>query len=172
MKREVNTMNNEIQEIIQPDIVISSDYSDDMAVHFGNLPRVAIALVTAAKSTLAQIERMLASATSFIQTVKACVPEQTFRAILTDEQKGKIATGASKENITIEPILLNGKNGVYLFPSTQDRIFGYTQLCVKATTIIAVDPNYKPPLPKHRHKFQKTPKPKLHKRSKTITQRP
>lgn len=51
---------------------------------------------------------------------------------------------ASKENITIEPILLNGKNGVYPFPSTQDRIFGYTQLCVKATTIIAVDPNYKP----------------------------
>lgn len=51
---------------------------------------------------------------------------------------------ASKENITIEPILLNGKNGVYAFPSTQDRIFGYTQLCVKATTIIAVDPNYKP----------------------------
>ena len=79
---------------------------------------------------------------------------------------------ASKENITIEPILLNGNNGVYPFPSTQDRIFGYTQLCVKATTIIAVDPNYKPPLPKHRHKFQKTPKPKLHKRSKTITQRP
>lgn len=79
---------------------------------------------------------------------------------------------ASKENITIEPILLNGKNGAYPFPSTQDRIFGYTQLCVKATTIIAVDPNYKPPLPKHRHKFQKTPKPKLHKRSKTITQRP
>lgn len=50
---------------------------------------------------------------------------------------------ASKENITIEPILLNGKNGVYAFPSTQDRIFGYTQLCVRATTIIAVDPNYK-----------------------------
>lgn len=52
---------------------------------------------------------------------------------------------ASKENITIEPILLNGKNGVYPFPSTQDRIFGYTQLCVKATTIITFDPNYKPP---------------------------
>ena len=52
---------------------------------------------------------------------------------------------AAKENITIEPVLLNGKNGVYPFPSTQDRIFGYTQLCVRATTIIAVDPNYKPP---------------------------
>ena len=49
---------------------------------------------------------------------------------------------ASKENITIEPILLNGKNGVYTFPSTQDRIFGYTQLCVRATTIIATDPAY------------------------------
>ena len=49
---------------------------------------------------------------------------------------------ASKENITIEPILLNGKNGVYAFPSTQDRIFGYTQLCVRATTIIATDPAY------------------------------
>lgn len=51
---------------------------------------------------------------------------------------------AAKENITIEPVLLNGKNGVYAFPSTQDRIFGYTQLCVRATTIIAIDPNYKP----------------------------
>lgn len=89
-------MNNDIQEMIQPDIVISSDYADDMAVHFGNLPRVATPLVTAAKTTLAKIERMLASAPSFIQTVKACVPEQTFKAILTDEQKGKIATGALK----------------------------------------------------------------------------
>lgn len=89
-------MNNEIQEIIQPDIVISPEYSDDMTVHFSNLPRVAIPLVTAAKATLGQIERMLASAPSFIQAVKACVPEQTFRAILTDEQKGKIASGALK----------------------------------------------------------------------------
>jgi len=60
---------------------------------------------------------------------------------------------ASKENITIEPILLNGKNGVYPFPSTQDRIFGYTQLCVRATTIIAVDPNYK-----ETHTESQTPK--------------
>lgn len=89
-------MNNEIQEIIQPDIVISPEYSDDMTVHFSNLPRVATPLVIAAKSTLAQIEKMIASAPSFIQAVKACVPEQTFRAILTDEQKGKIASGALK----------------------------------------------------------------------------
>ena len=50
---------------------------------------------------------------------------------------------ASKENITIEPVLLNGKNGVYSFPSTTEKIFGYVQLAVRATTILATDPNYR-----------------------------
>ena len=64
-------MNNDIQEIVQPDIVISSEYSDDMTVHFSNLPRVATPLVTAAKSTLAQIEKMIASGMDKKDAIKA-----------------------------------------------------------------------------------------------------
>lgn len=50
---------------------------------------------------------------------------------------------ASKENISIETVINNGKNEIYKFPSTTERIYGYAQLCVRATTIIATDPNHK-----------------------------
>ncbi|ODM28111.1 hypothetical protein A7W90_09255 [Clostridium sp. Bc-iso-3] len=60
------------------------------------MPEVAKPLIRNAKATLSKIEEMLYSAPAFINAIKASMPEVTFQAILTDEQKSKIANGALK----------------------------------------------------------------------------
>ena len=50
---------------------------------------------------------------------------------------------ASKDNISIEPVIYNGKhNEVYAFPCKSEKTFTYMQLGIRATTIIASDPAY------------------------------
>lgn len=82
---------------ISPDdieIVNASEYSEDLTEHFNDMPEVARPLLKGAKEVFSKIEQMLYSAPAFINLVKASVPEQTFQAILTDDQKAKIASGA------------------------------------------------------------------------------
>ena len=84
---------------ISPDnieIVDASDYCTDVEVYFSSVPEVAKHLLKSAKITLRKIENMLYSAPSFINTVKASIPDATFQAILTDEQKSQIAQGVLK----------------------------------------------------------------------------
>lgn len=84
---------------ISPDnieIVDASDYCADVEVYFSSVPEVAKHLLKSAKITLRKIENMLYSAPSFINTVKASIPDATFQAILTDEQKSQIAQGVLK----------------------------------------------------------------------------
>ena len=84
---------------ISPDnieIVDASDYCTDVEVYFYSVPEVAKHLLKSAKITLRKIENMLYSAPSFINTVKASIPDATFQAILTDEQKSQIAQGVLK----------------------------------------------------------------------------
>ena len=84
---------------ISPDnieIVDASDYCADVEVYFSSVPEVAKHLLKSAKITLRKIENMLYSAPSFINTVKASIPDETFQAILTDEQKSQIAQGVLK----------------------------------------------------------------------------
>ena len=76
--------------------VDSSEYSYEIAEYFEALPDVAKPLMDCAKSSLKKIEKMLYSAPSFINMVKASIPEQTLQAVLTDDQKTKIASGALK----------------------------------------------------------------------------
>lgn len=78
------------------EIIDSSEYSCDVATCFSNVPDVARPLVRGAQAALQRIEQMLCSAPAFINMIKASVPEETFRAILTDEQKAKLASGALK----------------------------------------------------------------------------
>ena len=78
------------------DIVDNADYSADLVEHFSYVPEVAKTLLRGAKTTFNKIESMLYSAPAFINAVKASVPEETFQAILTDDQKSKIASGALK----------------------------------------------------------------------------
>lgn len=82
---------------ISPDdieIVNASEYSEDLTEYFNDMPEVARPLLKGAKEVFTKIEQMLYSAPAFINLVKASVPEQTFQAILTDDQKAKIASGA------------------------------------------------------------------------------
>ena len=78
------------------EIIDSPEYSGDVATCFSNVPDVARPLVRGAQATLQRIEQMLYSAPAFINMIKGSVPEETFRAILTDEQKAKLASGALK----------------------------------------------------------------------------
>ncbi len=82
---------------ISPDdieIVNASEYSEDLTEYFNEMPEVARPLLKGAKEVFSKIEQMLYSASAFVNLVKASVPEQTFQAILTDDQKAKIASGA------------------------------------------------------------------------------
>lgn len=82
---------------ISPDdieIVDASEYSEDLTEYFNDMPEVARPLLKGAKEAFSKIEQMLYSSPAFINLVKASVPAQTFQAILTDDQKAKIANGA------------------------------------------------------------------------------
>lgn len=78
-------------EVINPE-----EYSADVVECFNEVPDVAKPLVKGAKEAFKKIEQMLYSAPAFVNAVKAAVPEETFQAILTDEQKKQIASGALK----------------------------------------------------------------------------
>lgn len=76
------------------EIVNTPEYSEDLTEYFSDMPEVARPLLKSAKEAFSKIEQMLYSAPAFINLVKASVPEQTLQAILTDDQKTKIANGA------------------------------------------------------------------------------
>ena len=78
------------------EVIDASEYSDDLTEYFTDMPEVARPLLKGAKEAFSKIEQMLYSAPGFINLVKASIPEQTFQAILTDDQKQKIASGALK----------------------------------------------------------------------------
>jgi len=78
------------------EIIDAEDYSYEVSEHFSEMPDVAKPLLKGAKKTFKKIEEMLYTAPAFIDMVRASIPEQTFQAILTDEQKSQIASGALK----------------------------------------------------------------------------
>ena len=79
-----------------PEDIDVSEYTGDLADCFSDMPEVTRPLVKGAREIFKKIEQLLYSAPSFLNLVKASVPEQTFQAILTDDQKSKIASGALK----------------------------------------------------------------------------
>ena len=76
--------------------VDASEYREDLTEYFSDMPDMARPLVKGAKAAFSKIEQMLYSAPALINLVKASVPEQAFQAILTDDQKDKLASGALK----------------------------------------------------------------------------
>ncbi len=86
-------------EHISPDdieVIDATEYCEDLTEYFGDMPEVARPLVRGAKDAFLKIENMLYSTPAFLNLVKASVPEQVYQAILTDDQKTKIASGALK----------------------------------------------------------------------------
>ena len=78
------------------EIVDAESYCTDVAALFADVPAIARPLVDGAKKTFRKIEQMLYSAPAFVNAIKAALPEETFQAILTDDQKQKLADGALK----------------------------------------------------------------------------
>lgn len=76
--------------------VDSVDYCTDVTEHFSCIPEIGKSLLRNATATFSKIKELLCFAPAFINAVKASVPEETFQAILTDEQKSKIADGVLK----------------------------------------------------------------------------
>lgn len=74
----------------------SLGYYTDGTKLFSSVPEDGKSLIRNAKVTFSKIEQMLLSAPAFINIVKSKVPDETLEAILTQEQKAKIADGALK----------------------------------------------------------------------------
>ncbi len=94
-------------------IMDCSEYSENLTVYFNNIPDVARPLMNATKKAFSKIEKSLYTAPSFINLIKSTIPEQTIQAILTDDQKAKIASGAlklmTKKDGTLMANLVNPK---------------------------------------------------------------
>lgn len=78
------------------EIVDTEEYSYNIAENFDAVPQVAKPLLNGAKVAFKKIEEMLYTAPAFINAVKASVPKEMLEAVLTDEQKEKMASGALK----------------------------------------------------------------------------
>lgn len=78
------------------EIIDVSEYKEELAQHFNQVPEVAKPLLEEAKMIFSKIEKALYIAPAFINAVKAAVPDVTLQAVLTDEQKQQIARGALK----------------------------------------------------------------------------
>jgi hypothetical protein len=91
-------MNDEIIYVnaIDVELIDVSEYGSDLTEFFSNMPEVAKPLIKNAKAAFKQIEKLLYSAPSFINAVKAAVPDITLQAVLTDDQKQQIAKGVLK----------------------------------------------------------------------------
>ena len=76
------------------EILNASELGIEIDKQFPALPKVAKPLLDGARDSLRQIERALYAAPAFINMVKASIPEEVFRAILTEEQRQKIVDGA------------------------------------------------------------------------------
>lgn len=86
--------NNGFIEIV--DVIDADEFSYEITEHFSNMSTMERALLYNAKKTYKNIEEMLYAAAGFMNMLKASVPEHVYQAVLTDEQKTKIAQGALK----------------------------------------------------------------------------
>lgn len=78
------------------EIVNTEEYAADIGKYFTDIPDIARPLVSCAKRTLKKIEKMLYTAPAFVSMLQAALPEEIFQAVLTDDQKQKLAEGALK----------------------------------------------------------------------------
>lgn len=76
------------------EIIDTSEYKNNVAKYFSSKSGVANQLITLANGTFNKIKNMLYAAPSFVNELKSIVPEETLQAVLTDEQKSKLASGS------------------------------------------------------------------------------
>lgn len=78
------------------EIVDTTDYCDDVFDCYDIVPDVAYPLLKKAKTGMKKIEKALYSTPAFINAIRAAVPEETFQAVLSNEQKELLKKGALK----------------------------------------------------------------------------
>lgn len=74
----------------------SSAYSDTPSSYFTGLPEIVKPLKRSIQISFSKIEELLYTAPSFINAIKASIPEQSFQALLTANQKEQLAQGSLK----------------------------------------------------------------------------
>lgn len=107
---EPNTIYVSEQEV---EVIDEAEYKTDLIEFFSDMPAVARPLLKSAKQAFTKLEEMLYSAPSFINIVRAHVPEQTLQAVLSKDQKAKLAGGAlqlmTKKDGSLTANLVNPK---------------------------------------------------------------
>ena len=107
-----------MQEIVyekEEYVVIDTDEkASDVDKLFRDVQDITKPLLRDAKTALKNLEKMLYSAPDFINAVKSVIPEEEFIAVLTKEQKNKLASGAlelmTKKDGTLMANLINPQN--------------------------------------------------------------
>ena len=89
------------------------EYESDLSEHFNELPKVANPLLNEAKNLFSKIESLLYTTPSLINAVKSAFPDTLIQAVLTNEQKEKIAQGVlelmTKKDGTLLATLIDPK---------------------------------------------------------------
>lgn len=78
------------------EILDVSDYGTSVVEQFASVPDVVKPLLKKAQIVFKNIEQMLYKAPAFVNALRAFVPQETLQAVLSDEQKDKIASGVLK----------------------------------------------------------------------------
>ena len=97
------------------EILDAQEYRENVFEHFLRMPNISNFLIEDAQVNLNKIEEMLYSAPAVVDIIKSFVPNETFKIMLSAEQKSKLATGAlklmSKKDGTLMANLINPKTG-------------------------------------------------------------
>lgn len=86
----------EIRSYLENIDIVAADYCENLSDCFASIPDIAQPLVRDAKRSFSKIEQLLYSAPAFIDVIRASVPEETIRTVLTDEQKVRLRDGTLK----------------------------------------------------------------------------
>ena len=78
------------------EVVDTSDYSYDVEAQFTTMTESAKPWVKYAKRAFSKVEMILYSSSAFADMIKKSIPQQMLRALLTDEQKSRLADGTLK----------------------------------------------------------------------------
>ena len=122
------------------DILDVEEYVSNPTSVLSKLPEIARPLLNNANTIFSQIEKLLYTAPSFINTLRASMPEEMLKAVLSDEQKQAISKGVlklmTKKDGSLMATLLNTDTGkivatvpletVKLAPEITEKISNYS----------------------------------------------
>ena len=89
-------MSKNISSSEKQEIIAVPEYSENLVDLFPQIPDIAHSLLCRAQKSISNIETLLYTAPSFINAVKASVPDVVLQAVLSDTQKGQLASGTVK----------------------------------------------------------------------------